>query len=405
LNSVRSSGSRAQRRLLSGFVVTEIALSLALLMLAGLMVRSLLAVENAPVPFSPEHTLMMRIPLAKERYPTPESDARFFRGLLEKVRALPGVANATIDDSFPFLDMDGEHVQIPGQPTDKRLINIHFTDPAYFQISNRKVLHGHLLDEREIEEQSHDAVITESFAKRYFSGENVLGRTIRFPEFHFSGKNKDNVFTVVGVVNDIPLYAGFKEDYPHVLVPYTVAPETNDSLIVSTSLPAEDLMNPVRRAVYAMDKDQPIAAAMTLQQMLDMYGYAGPRFALALFGTFAAAALLLSLVGIYGVLSFVTSQRTQEIGIRMALGANRGKVMWMVLRQACVLALFGVAAGLPLAFFAGRFAKGELIRTSQYDPLSLIAAVCILPLLAVAGTWLPARRAAATDPVKALRSE
>jgi ABC-type antimicrobial peptide transport system permease subunit len=139
--------------------------------------------------------------------------------------------------------------------------------------------------------------------------------------------------------------------------------------------------------------------------MLDMYGYAGPRFALALFGTLAAAALLLALVGIYGVLSFVTSQRTQEIGIRMALGANRANVMWMVLRQACLLALMGVAAGLPLAFAAGRFARGELIHTSPYDPLALLAVVLLLPLLAIAGTWLPARRAAAIDPVQTLRSE
>jgi ABC-type antimicrobial peptide transport system permease subunit len=143
---------------------------------------------------------------------------------------------------------------------------------------------------------------------------------------------------------------------------------------------------------------------MTLRQMLDMYGYAGPRFALALFGTFAAAALLLSLVGVYGVLSFVTSQRTQEIGIRMALGAGRAQVMGMVLRQAFVLAMLGVAAGLPLAYFAGRFAKDQLVNTSQHDALALLAAICIPPLLAVAGTLLPARRAAAIDPARALRS-
>jgi len=178
-----------------------------------------------------------------------------------------------------------------------------------------------------------------------------------------------------------------------------------DNLIVSTALPADELLNSVRSAVYSVDKDQPIVQAMSLRQMLDMYGYAGPRFALALFGTFAAAALLLSLVGVYGVLSFVTSQRTQEIGIRMALGAGRVQVMWMVLRQAFVLAMLGVAAGLPLVYFAGRFAKDELVKTSQYDLLALLAAVSIPPLLAVAGTLLPARRAAAIDPARALRAD
>lgn len=407
LNSVRSSGSRAQRRLLSGFVVTEVALSLALLMLAGLMVRSLMAVENAPVPFSPEHTLMLRIPLTKERYPTAESHARFFQALMEKVRALPGVTNATVDAAFPFLDMYGDHAQIAGQPVDKRFTNIHLTSPAYLQMTGSKTLQGHSLDEREMEEKAHEIIVTENFAQRYFNGQNVLGRTVRLPEFKPDGKNKlqDDTFTIVGEVSNVPQFAGFREDYPHIFMPYTIAPEADSALIVETSLPADDLVNPVRQAVYSIDKDQPIVATMSLRQMLDMYGYAGPRFALALFGTFAAAALVLSLVGIYGVLSFVTSQRTQEIGIRMALGADRGKVMWLVLRHACVLALIGVAAGLPLAFFAGRFARGELIHTSQHDPVTIIAAACILPLLAVVGTWLPARRAAAIDPVKALRAE
>jgi ABC-type antimicrobial peptide transport system permease subunit len=204
-------------------------------------------------------------------------------------------------------------------------------------------------------------------------------------------------------MNNLPNFAGFREDYPQIFIPYTVFPVA-DCLIVSTALPAEDLINPVRQVVYSMDKDQVVVDATTLRQMLDMYGYAGPRFALALFGAFASAALLLSLVGIYGVLSFVTSQRTQEIGIRMALGANRTNVMWMVLRQSCLLALIGVGAGLPLAFAAGRLARGELIHTSQYDPLALLAAIILLPLLAIAGTWLPARRAAAIDPGRTLRS-
>jgi putative ABC transport system permease protein len=250
-------------------------------------------------------------------------------------------------------------------------------------------------------------VITENFAKRYFAGENALGRTIHLPEFRPDDKNKlaNDAFTVVGVISDLPLFIKAQDNYPNLFLPYTIAPAAVYTLILSTSLPADDLISPVRRAVYSIDSDQPIVDAVSLRQMLDTYGYAGPRFSLALFGAFAAAAMLLSMVGIYGVLSFVTSQRRQEIGIRMALGANRGHVMWMVLRQAAMLALIGVGAGLPLAFVAGRFAKDELIHTSQLDPVALIAAICIPPLLAVAGTYLPARRAAAIEPVAALRAE
>jgi putative ABC transport system permease protein len=164
-------------------------------------------------------------------------------------------------------------------------------------------------------------------------------------------------------------------------------------------------VNPMRVSVHSIDKDQPVVDVMTLRQMLDMYGYAGPRFSLALFGTFAASALLLSLIGIYGVLSFITSQRTQEIGIRMALGANRRQVMTMVLRQAFLLSLLGVAIGLPLAFVAGRLAADQLVQTSQHDPLAMIAAIVLLLLLAIAATLLPARQAAAVNPVSALRAE
>jgi len=407
LSGTRAAGSRAQRRLLSGFVVTEIALSLALLMLAGLMVRSLVAVETAPVPFDPGHTLLMRIPLGNVRYPTPESKSIFFRSLLDKVRALPGVRTATIDAAYPFMDIYGDRVQIGSQPEDRRIVAIHPTDPDFLDASGRRLLQGHFLDAREVAAHAHEVVITENFAKRYFAGENVIGRTIRLPDFKPDGKTKpaDNAYTVVGVITDLPFFVGFREIYPHIFMPYTAASDAVSALIVSTSLPADELMNPVREVIREMDKDQPVMEGMTLQQALDMYGYAGPRFSLALFGGFAAAALLLSLIGIYGVLSFITRQRTQEIGIRMALGANRGDVMWMVLRQAMLLALLGVALGLPLAFVAGRFAKDELIRTSQHDPLALLAAICLLPLMAVAGTYLPARRAARVNPVAALRAE
>ena len=407
LNSFRSSTSRTQRRLLSGFVVTEIALSLALLMLAGLMIHSLVAVETLPVPFPPDRTLLLHIPLAEVRYPTPESRSIFFRELLDRVRALPGVSQVTIDDAFPFLDVYAEQVQISGQAADKRTVAIHLTDPQFLGMSGRKTLQGHFIDVREIGAGSHEAVITQNFAQRYFLGENAIGRTIHLPEFEPDGKNKlaNDAFTVVGVMSDLPFFIGFNESFPNVFLPYTVAPAAADSLIVSTSLPADVLVNPIRQTVHSIDKDQPIVETYTLRQLLDMYGYAGPRFSLALFGTFAVAALLLSLVGIYGVLSFVTYQRTHEIGIRMALGANRSQVMWMVLRHAVMLALLGVAIGLPLAFGAGRLAKDELIQTSQFDPLTLIAAICILPLLAIAGTCLPARRAASVNPVSALRME
>ena len=405
LGAIRSSGSKARSRLLSGFVVTEIALSLGLLMLAGLMVRSLIAVESGPMAFSPEHTLIMGLGLSSERYATAERRSQFFRDVLHAVRNLPGVRNATADISYPVMDMRGTHVSVGSLPEDKRFVALHLSDGAYLAMARRKMLQGHFLDEREVNTKAQDVVVTESFAKRYFQGQNVLGQTIHLPELTQADRSplKEDAFTVVGVMQNLPPFAGNQDDPPHIFVPFSVG--NVNTLIVETALPADDLQSAVRQAIYQIDADQPISEMMSLRQMLDMYGYAGPRFALALFGTFAGAALLLSLVGIYGVLSFLTSQRTKEIGVRMALGAGRPRVMWMVLRQALLLVLIGVAAGFPLAYYAGRFAQDQLVKTSQHDVLSLCAAICLLPLLAVAGTLLPARRAAGIDPARALKAE
>jgi predicted permease len=403
LNAVRSTGTRTERRVLSGFVITEIALSLALLMLAGLMVRSLLAVESMPVPFAPEHTLLVRIPLDKSRYPKLADHNRFFRAAMEKAAAVPGVKAVTVDADYFGA---GSHIKIGSQPIEiqRDFVLVHPVDPQYLAISDRRLLQGRFIGEPDIQSELHNVVVTETLAKRFFHGRDALGQTIQLPEL-FSGdpEMKSDSFIIVGVISDIPPFPG-DITRPQVLLPYSVGSLT-ETLVVSTILPATSLEQPVRMAIASVDADQPIADVTTVRELLDRYGYAGPRFMLALFGTFAAVALLLSLVGIYGVLSFLTSQRTREIGVRMALGANRGNVIWLVTRQACELALLGIAAGLPLVFIAGRLAKQELFETSQFDPVVIAVAVAVLPILAVAGTWLPARRAARIDPVRALRSD
>ncbi|MBN9617456.1 MAG: hypothetical protein BGO25_03655 [Acidobacteriales bacterium 59-55] len=407
LNTVRSSGSRAQRHWLHGFVVAEIALALALLSLAGLMARSLIAMENVPTAFLPDQTLLMRIPLDAKRYPTPESKGQFFRELLEQVRRLPGVKAATVDTELPFLRGYGAHPQIGSLPVRREdYSNLHLVDPAYLSISGQRMLKGHFIDARALSEQSHDMVVTENFARRYFPDGDALGRSVRLSDFMpFDGKKLTNdTFTVVGVISDLPTYPGYARDYPHLFLPYTVAP-VMDTVVIATDLPPDSLIGPVRAVVRHIDKEQPVIDAMSLRDLLNMYGYAGPRFALGLFGGFACAALLLCFIGIYGVLSFAISQRTQEIGIRMAMGASRASVTSMVLRQALGLALLGIAIGLPLALFAGHLAKNTLFHISPSDPTTFFAVSCILPMLALVGTWLPARRAAAVDPIQALRSE
>jgi len=408
LTSVRSTGSHAHRRLLNGFVVAEIALSLALMTLAGLMMHSMISVEKVPILFQPEHTLMLRVPLSSQRYPKGEDKIRFFSELQKQIQNVPGVKAVTLDGELPFLRGYGSRIQFGSKPFQRNdSSNLHMVTPDYLAISGLQMIEGHFIDEREISVRAHDVVVTQDFVKHFFPDGNAIGQTFKMVDATSVDKElTENTFTIVGVIQNLPTYPGYREGRPHMFIPYTVAP-VMETVVVATNLPAENLLQPVRRVVTAMDKDQPITDAMPLRQLLDRYGYAGPRFALLLFGTFAVSALMLCLIGIYGVFSFATSRRTQEIGVRMALGADRGDVIWMVLRQACGLAGLGVAIGLPLAVVAGAFAKGQgqLFHTSQYDPITFALVLCTLPLLAVVGTWLPARRAAAVDPMVALRTE
>jgi putative ABC transport system permease protein len=405
-SSARSSSSRTQQRLLGGFVVTEIALSLALLTLAGLMIRSLIALESVPISFKPDRTLVAGLPLPKDRYPTADAHNHFYVQLLDRVRNLPGVQAATIHNNWPLLGVEQIRVQVEGQPLDQRANALHLVDPSYLAIAGGSLLSGHFIDQREIDARAHDIVVSENFARRYLSG-TTLGRIVHLPQFRPDDVHPydNDAFTIVGLVKDEPKFAGRTETYPDIYLPYSVAPQDTGVLLVQTAVPPETLIEPLRRTVVDIDKQLPVTDAMSLRQILDMYGYAGPRFALTLFSTFAAAAMLLTVVGIYGVLAFVTAQRTKEIGIRIALGAQPLHVIGMVFRQAAILAVIGVAVGLPLALAAGHFAQGQLIHTSQRDPLTLLAAICILPLLALTGTLLPARRATAINPTEALRAE
>lgn len=406
LSSVRSTGSVAHRRLLSGFVVAEIALSLALMTLAGLMMRSMISVEKVPVLFEPEHTLMMRVPLTQQKYPKDEDKIRFFSELQKQIQAVPGVKSVTLDGELPFLWGYGSRIQLGSKPFQRNdYSNLHMVTPDYLASSGVRMLEGHFIDEREVSVRAHEAVVTQDFADHYFPGKNAVGQVVKLVDSERVDKElTDNNFTIVGVISNLPAYPGYQVAYPHMFVPYTAAPVMG-TVVISTNVPAESLLQPIRHIVTSMDRDQPVTDAMPLRQLLDRYGYAGPRFALTLFGTFAAAALLLCLIGIYGVFSFATSRRTQEIGIRMALGAARSDVILMVLRQACGLAVIGIGVGLPLAFAAATLAKSQLFHTSQYDPVTFALALLLLPLLALAGTWIPAHRAAAVDPMIALRAE
>ncbi len=273
---------------------------------------------------------------------------------------------------------------------------------------------GRYLNDTDMAQHAHSAVISESFAQHFLPGINPLGRTFHLLAFYPNtdkpeqAEPEENSFTVVGVARNMPSdqpgYAGIP--FPEVYIPYTASAFAN-VIFASTNLPAAQLLAPARKAVHTLDPLQTIRIANTYQHLLEQYGYASPRFAFALFGAFAASALLLTLTGIYGVFSFTTSQRTREFGIRLALGSPRAEVAWLVLLQGAKLLAAGVVLGVPLALLAGHWAaaRDQLAFVSQHDAPALAGALALLLVFTLAGVFVPAWRAARVDPVTAMRAE
>ncbi len=413
LKQVRVSQSRVQRRSLKVLVTAEIAMCFGLLVLAGLMMRQLLLIEQRPLPFSPEHTFSMQIAPDPTRYPTAASRRRFSREVLQRVAALPEVRAATIDSAALLRGIYASRVAISGTVlAAPKYVALHATDARYQQIASQTLLQGRYLTDADINGRARNAVVSEDFAKKIFPGKSALGRSFHLPDLDEDNDPKptevEGDFTIVGIVRgipeDYPGYAG--QPLPAVYLPYPLCAYVG-SLLAATSLPAAQLLAPARRAVYAFDHEQVVQDVDTYEHLLHLYGYASPRFAFALFGAFAASALLLTLTGIYGVFSFTTSQRTREFGIRLALGSPRAEVARLVLLGGAKLLAAGIALGVPLALLAGHWAaaRDQLAFVSQHDARALAGALALLVLSTLAGIVLPALRAARVDPVTALRAE
>jgi putative ABC transport system permease protein len=401
----RSGSSRRESWLSGGLVVTEVGLSLMLLVGAALMVRSLLRVTTADYGVDTNGVLVARVPLDRNRYPLPERRAALAAELLDRLKNVQMVESAAVNTGYhPFGNM-GAPVVVPGIG-DNRPVTIHSISPDYPRVFRIPLVRGRLLDETDVAARRFVAVVSESFVRRYFSGRDALGGSFRVPRLTTTPFDlKSDAFEIVGVVADTT-GAFTREVRPEAYIPFTLAGPSNFGVMVRPrSADATALVPAVRAAIAAIDKDQPLTDVEPVDAFIARFVAAGPKFNVVLFGVFAVLGLALVTVGIYGVIANAVARRTREIGVRMALGATLGDVVRLVVGQGVRLVGLGLVLGLAGGFAVARYVRSLLTGVSPYDPVAALTVVGLLAGVGIIATWLPARRAAKIEPMGALRAD
>jgi putative ABC transport system permease protein len=407
-----STGGNRSSRMRSLLVVSEIALSLVLLIGAGLMIKSFIHLQQFNLGFNPKNLLTIRVGLPWPKYGEGDRAAVFYRQLIERVENLQGVQSAgVINGVFLGNAPDSLNFQIEGRAESNAGENIEASidsiSPDYFKTMAIPLLKGREFTERDTQEAPGVIIVNDSFARRFFPDEDPIGKRLKYDAgdgLIWRTKVDKPWLTIVGVVADARRTGFDAEVRPEVYAPHTQRVGTFMTLVARTSGDPLSLVTAVRSQVWAVDPDQSVYDIKSMEQLLgDMISER--RFSLLLLGTFAGLALLLAAVGVYGVMSYSVTQRTHEIGVRMALGARHGDVLRLVVGQCLTLVLTGVATGLAAAFVLTRLMSSLLYEVSATDPMTFAVIALLLSGVALGACFVPARRAARVDPMVALRYE
>jgi putative ABC transport system permease protein len=397
-----SRGGRTRRVL----VVLETALAVLLVAGAGLLVRSFARLIAVDPGFRAEGTLVLEVSLPETKYQDKPRRTAFTSALLDHLRALPGVTSAGMISALPVGGGEEiEGLEFEGQPRPKPseipLADYRKVSPGYFEAMGIRRIAGRMIAETDAAGKPLVAVVGETLARASWPGADPLGKRLRTGGF---GDRNAPWITVVGVVGDVR-QAGLQIDpRPQVYVAQSQEPTTEQGFVLRTAGEPKNLIAAARAAVHAVDRDQPVSRVLPMAEVVSA-SVAGRRFNMVLLGMFAGLALVLAAVGIYGVTAYSVAQRTREMGLRMALGAQRWTVLALVLREAGALALLGVGAGIVLAFAATRVMASLLFGVGATDPLTFGSVTAALAAISLFAAWVPGRRATLVDPMVALRSE
>ena len=399
----RTGSSGRTGTLRSAFVVIEVALALVLLVGAGLLLRSFARILSTDPGFSADHVMTAQLTLPAAKYDRLAKRTQFWDDLLQRIRVLPGVTSA---GTVSFLPMNGlgsaTGFEVVGQPKPAPGqgpgATIKVVDGDYFAALGIPLRRGRLFTEAEQQTENRHAIISETLARRFFPNQDPIGQHLLVSWY---GEGADEI---IGVVGDTKMVTMEEEMYPAIYYPYSRTPYSSNTIVVrsagSPSLVASSLV----QAVHQIDPDLPVSNLRSMDDVIAR-SMAQRRIVMVLLAVFAAVALLLATVGIYGVMSYMVSQRTQEIGIRMALGADRGEVVGMVLVQALRLAAGGLAAGCIAAFALTGLLRTMLYDVRPTDPITFAGVAAVLLAVAAVATAVPAMRATRIDPLMALKAE
>ncbi len=408
--SLREGGARSgetgnRRRARSFLAAGEIALAMVLLLAAGLLLRSFAKLMSVSPGFDVQHIVKADVSLPRFQYSTPQQWTAFSDELLARIQAQPGLQDSAvavprpIADGFVNLGFD-----IVGNPPlsagTSRTADYVSVSPSYFRVMGIPLLAGRFFNQHDVMSAPRVSVISQAMARLYFPNQDPLGKRLTFGFPPDGGAERE----IIGIVGDVRDVALGQDPGPMMYVPYAQAPFWGANLVVKSTLSPSGVAAAIRQEVRIMDKDLPVTDVAMMPDILEA-SVAQPRFGTFLLGLFAAMALVLAATGIFGVISYSVSRRTNEIGIRVALGASRGAILRMVLQETLILTLVGLALGVPSALVAARMLGHMLFGVSANDPATLAAVAFALAAVAALAGYVPARRAMRVDPMVALRYE
>jgi putative ABC transport system permease protein len=398
-------GSAGQRRLRNGLIVAEIAMAVVLLVSAGLLIRSIIHLRQTSPGFNTENLLTMNVWLPYAKYPDAPKWVAFYDQITQRIQALPGVQSAGMTSVLPISqNFDRRSFQVETHPVPRGQeaeADTYIVTPGYLRTMQIPLLMGRELTTQDVAGVEPVALISDTFARRYWPGEDPLGKRIKFPG---STARPEPWRTIVGVVRDVKQYGVDKESTMQLYLPEAQLPVSWLTLVVRTAGDPAQTLSAIRNEIRGVDPDQAVFEVATMEGLL-AESIARRRFVMILLAGFAALALTLAAIGIYGVMAYTVAQRTQEIGVRMALGAQASDVLKLVVGQGMRLALGGVGIGLAAACGLTHLMTTLLFSVSAIDPLTFGVIPLLLIAVALLACYIPARRATKVDPMIALRCE
>jgi putative ABC transport system permease protein len=392
----------------AALVIAEVALSIVLLTGAGLMIRGFFALTHVDLGFDPAHMFYALVaPNADDLHGAPAKNKLFFEQVVQRVKALPGVITATDSLGLPPLGAEGSKISVLGKPNSQHWNSlVDLCSESYFQTFGLRLLRGRLLSEPDIDSARHVAVVNEAFARTYFGTENPLGQEIKFDVFdELPDTPRDAYFEVIGVVTDFRNFGLLDPPSAEAFLPRSISGVGQRAILASTVVDPKSLLASVQREVWSVDSNAAVTRSGSVKELLAEEAYVRPQFGVITIGAFAAIGLALVLIGIFSVMAYTVALQTHEIGVRIALGAQHGNVLKMVLWMGLRLISAGVLVGVLASLGLTHFLAGQISGVSVTDPWTFSAVVTIFLAVGLLAALLAARRAASIDPLVALRYE